>query len=356
VLTPEEVSAAAKLFLGTPPDDRSQDLIDGALGNADVVFAIGGLLRDRRESDPSSVAVEAESIYKRLVEHTNDVGLFDERDYLLGDFAYLAGGAHRFLGNRELAFRWLDRAEAAFRHTVNPGPGLANVAYTRLALRHEMGRFDDVLELLPSLVSSFEKLGMYPEIMKARFLEGETLKRCNRIPEAYALVSEARERFKERIEPGLDGQVLMWLGDCEVLQDRSEDALRTYQQAVPLLERSNRKISLAHLHANLGEMFRRENQLVAALDSYRAAQEEYSVLGMGTWVAYLRILTAETLIAMSRPREAEWEILQALPTIEEQKMVPEGFAAVALLRESVKRRKADPNALRELREHLQKQN
>jgi hypothetical protein len=47
---------------------------------------------------------------------------------------------------------------------------------------------------------------------------------------------------------------------------------------------------------------------------------------------------------------------QALPTIEEQKMEPEGFAAVALLRESVKRRKADPNALRELREYLQKQN
>ncbi len=43
----------------------------------------------------------------------------------------------------------------------------------------------------------------------------------------------------------------------------------------------------------------------------------------------------------------------ALPTIEEQKMVPEGFAAMALLKESVRRRKTDPNALRELREHVQ---
>jgi hypothetical protein len=37
-------------------------------------------------------------------------------------------------------------------------------------------------------------------------------------------------------------------------------------------------------------------------------------------------------------------------------MVPEGFAAVALLRESVERRSADTGALRALREHLQSQN
>ncbi len=39
--------------------------------------------------------------------------------------------------------------------------------------------------------------------------------------------------------------------------------------------------------------------------------------------------------------------------LEERKMVPEGFAAVALLKESVGRRKTDPTALRELREHPQ---
>jgi len=69
--------------------------------------------------------------------------------------------------------------------------------------------------------------------------------------------------------------------------------------------------------------------------------------------AYIRVVLAETLIAASRHREAEWEILAALPTIEEQKMVPEGFAAMTLLKESVRRRKTDPVALRDLREHLQ---
>ena len=71
------------------------------------------------------------------------------------------------------------------------------------------------------------------------------------------------------------------------------------------------------------------------------------------FAAYVRLFLAETLIALNCSREAEQEILAALPTIEEQKMVPEGLAAVALLKESVRRRKTDRNALRELREHLQ---
>ena len=85
----------------------------------------------------------------------------------------------------------------------------------------------------------------------------------------------------------------------------------------------------------------------------RAAIADYEELGLETRVAYVRLFISETLLQLGRPREAEWEILAALPTIEEQKMVPEGFAAVALLKESVRRRKTDPNALRELREHLQ---
>ena len=53
------------------------------------------------------------------------------------------------------------------------------------------------------------------------------------------------------------------------------------------------------------------------------------------------------------PGDAELRSGSARARRYEEKMAPEGFAAVALLRESVRRRKTDPNALRELREHLQ---
>ena len=67
-----------------------------------------------------------------------------------------------------------------------------------------------------------------------------------------------------------------------------------------------------------------------------------SNLGMATRAAYVRVGLRRPFLRPEMPREAEWEILAALPTIDEQGMVPEGFAAVALLRESVRQRKTDP--------------
>ncbi|HEY6929769.1 MAG TPA: hypothetical protein VJA66_08855, partial [Thermoanaerobaculia bacterium] len=108
--------------------------------------------------------------------------------------------------------------------------------------------------------------------------------------------------------------------------------------------------------AFVADAWRNQEKASLALDGFRAALADYQELGVETRVAYTRLFISETLLQLGRPREAEWEILAALPTIEEQKMVPEGYAAVSLLKESVRQRKTDPNALRELREHLQAAN
>ena len=105
-----------------------------------------------------------------------------------------------------------------------------------------------------------------------------------------------------------------------------------------------------------GETLRALGRLGDAIPAYRAAISDLVALGMATRAAYFRVALAELLIQASKPREAEWELLTALPTIDEQKMVPEGFAAVALLRESVRQRKTDSKALVELREYLQARN
>ncbi len=350
----EEASALATEYLETSRDQRSVDLVDRTLRNADVLFSLCAQLEQLRDDTPMTVAEEASTIYEWLKGIGSRVGLFDESEYLLGETAYLAGGAFRFLGKRDEAFRWLDRAEAAYRHTINPAPGLAKVAYTRLVLRYEMNQFEDVLELLPSLGASFRRLGMSPDVLKCGLLEAESHKQCGRIAEAYSILQLARdENFPSVAEPGLRGQVLVRLGEYKALEGDTAAALATYHEALPLLQQGKRSIALAHLKVVVGETLRINEQLNEALESYREATVQYSALSMPTWVAHVRVLAAEILLSLDRPREAEWEILAALPTIEEQKMVPEGFAAVALLKESVRRRKTDPNALRELREHLQ---
>jgi hypothetical protein len=110
------------------------------------------------------------------------------------------------------------------------------------------------------------------------------------------------------------------------------------------------------LKATVAETLVLAGQADAGVVAFREAIGDYVALGMATQVAYLRLVLAEALTESDRRREAEWEILAALPTIDEQHMVREGFAALALLKESVRQRKTDPNALRELREHLQAAN
>jgi tetratricopeptide (TPR) repeat protein len=216
-----------------------------------------------------------------------------------------------------------------------------------------MRRYDDVLELLPSVLSSFEKLGMRREAAKSRFLEAMTLKETGRNVEAFAAFETLRTRLEGTIEKSLLGMVLIEIGSQYSEQSRYDEAVAEYQKAMAVLSSTGEPMTIAHLKGIVGDTYRHQGNLSAAIEAFSSALADYVSLGMTVRVAYYRVILAETLIAVSRHREAEWQILAALPTIEEQKMVPEGFAAVALLRESVRMRKTDPKALRELREHLQ---
>jgi hypothetical protein len=63
---------------------------------------------------------------------------------------------------------------------------------------------------------------------------------------------------------------------------------------------------------------------------------------------------AELLLDVGQEREAELEIRAALPIIDEEKMVSEGLAALSLLQESLRHRKIDREALRQVHTHFPK--
>lgn len=354
-LSPEEAVRAAEALLAVPMGNRSEDFLFQYLSSPDVLSSLARHLRSQRDSAPSLVLQEALLVYRWISGREQRLGLFDERDYFLGEFAFLAACAYRVLGKREEAFRWFDRAEAGFRHTVNPAAGLANIGYARLALRHEMGRYEDVLDLIPSLTASFEKLGMVVESAKCCLLKAMALKQCGRLDEALRTLEPLPALAQVQAQPSLQARVLSEIGDVRQQQGRPDLAIVLYEKALGLLAHERVSMARADLKMFLGGLLSGAADHHGALGWYRSALADCAELGMATRLAYGRVLVADELLALDRPREAEWEILQALPTIEEQRMVPEGFAAVGLLRESVRRKKADPNALRELRERLQKQ-
>jgi tetratricopeptide (TPR) repeat protein len=352
-LSPKQAELAAADFLAIPMEERSDSERQRFLDSPDVLLAICLVLKRSRDLSPGVVLKEAVDIYRWISRPNCDLGLFDERDYFLGEMALIAGGVCRQLGGREDAFLWLDRAEAGFRHTLNPAPGLANVAYARLALRFEMGRHQDVMELAPSLEASFTKLRMEVEAAKCRLLLATTLKIAGHHSRALELLDRLHENPALASEPFLCARILAETGDLQQLHGDFRLAMIAFRDASNLLQGKQLSLAGADLKLNMAATYKALGSLELAEESYRAAQHDYVKLEARSLVAYTHLLIAETLLEMKRDREAEWEILAALPAIDEMKMVPEGFAAVALLRESVRRRQTDPVALKQLRAELQ---
>jgi tetratricopeptide (TPR) repeat protein len=352
----ESASTRASAFLELPRDDRSIEVTNSTLRDGDVLMSLCLILWNSMNTSPSNVSIEASQLYNWVSSRTNKEFFFDERDFFLGEAALLAAGSFRLLGRREETERWLDRADAGFRHTVAPAAHLARVSYIRLTLRYDMRRHEDVLELMPSVALTFEKLGMENDLSKCRFLEAMSLKELGRVDEAKSQFESLISGERGRVEPALRGLALLNLGDLHSQRAAFEAALTSYAQALPLLQSANRFASVADVKLMVATTLRSMGKLVPSLEAYRDAARDHEALGMATRVAYIRILLAEALLEAGRPREAEWEILAALPTIDEEEMVPEGAAAVALLQESVRQRKTDPKALLQLREYLQAKN
>ncbi|MEX1244924.1 MAG: hypothetical protein WEB59_05925 [Thermoanaerobaculia bacterium] len=355
-LSADQALGEGRQYLSLLGSDDAPDRREALLAKPDVLLSVCALLREQVDGSASLVFEEAIALYKSINASSRPLGSFDERDFFLGDLALLAATACRVLGKRSDAELWLDRAEAGFRHTVNPLPLLANVTYQRLALRCETGRYEEVIELSPMLGMSFTKLNMPVERAKCVFLEAVALKETGNHEAAVGRFETLTGADVGERDPGLAALALGNLADIHVSEGRHNQAAAAYAGALPLLKQAKRPAALAHIKSVMGETLQRQGRTAAAIASYRASVEDYEALGMRTWVAYVRVLLAQALLGAGYAREAEWQLLAALPTIDEEKMVPEGFAAVALLRESVRLRKTDLDALRELREHLKANN
>jgi tetratricopeptide (TPR) repeat protein len=296
------------------------------------------------------VAEESVGTYERISARAN-FGLFDERDFFLGEFAFLAGGAFRLMGKRGEALDWLSRADYCFRHTINPAAGLANVSYARLALTFDTGEYAAVLQGAPALRESFLRLGMHTEVAKCSLLEAFALKQLGKSDTALARLAEAASLVESSNGPLLS-RVLVEMADVYQLRNETSKAVTCFEKAASLLEPGEISLFSADLKMFLGAAYSGQEDFRNALEALKSAHHDYAALEMSTRAAYVNLFIANTLLRLGRTREAEWEILAALPVIEDQEMVAEGVAAVALLKESVRQRKADPAVISDVMKRL----
>src|SRR5512141_2271350 len=168
----DDGEGAARRVLAIPIEERLEQSAELALEEPEVLLSLAGIVRELLHSEADLARREAEFFYRFIEQADRPIGLFDERDYFLGEFALMAGTACRQLSLRDEARLWFDRSEAGYRLTVNAVCDLSRLSYQRLALRLEERQLDAVLEMAPALVKSFEKLGMQEDEIKARFLQG----------------------------------------------------------------------------------------------------------------------------------------------------------------------------------------
>ena len=347
-LSPQEGRRAAEHALSVPLSDRAGRAEELRLDHAEVLLAVCEILARNIEATPASVAEDADFFYRFLEAPMRKIGEFDEREYYLGELALLAGGANRILFRREDARRWFDRAESNFVCVANASVHFARLAYQRLALATEERRFDEVLELGPVWYENCRRLGLQEEALKCRFLEGLSHWERGEADDALETFRSLLDESRTIGLPRLSAQAANNLAHFSSALGRAEDALHYSQIALPLLQETNNRVHLAKLRWSIGDLLRTQGKITDAVETYRHALHECEEIGMRGDAAAIHLVLADTLLEAGHEAQAEWEVRAALPIIEEEKMVPEGFAALTLLRESLRRRKLDRQALRNL--------
>lgn len=352
-LNQQDGTSAARKALSVPIPERADRADELHLDDPELLLSVAQLLLPEVQTSPASARDNAEFFYRFLEPPIREVGLHDEKDYFLGEFSLICGGASRFLFRIEEAKAWLQRSEAHFALVQNANAHWGRVAYQRLAIAMEERQLSHVLQLAPMWSATFRRLDMAEDALKCRFLEGLAHAELGAVERAIDVFTEISAEAAILGSDRLLAQAFNNLVGFHADLGNREQALLYARKALPLQRQLEDRVGIAKLNWSIGDLLRKQGKRADALEAYRQAQGEAREIGLRGDLAALHLVIADLLLEAGQEAQAEWEIRAALPIIEEEKMVPEGIAALSLLRESLRRRQIDKQALRDLHGYFQ---
>jgi tetratricopeptide (TPR) repeat protein len=345
--------ADANAFLRLNVAEKTEGLTRRFLSEPTTVLAICWSLANDRNRAPARVARDAEATFRWLWEHGSFLGN-DDQSYFCGDLAFSLVTALRHLGRYGEADRWTARAAACFRDTASPEPWIARVELLRATILFDKHLHVEVLRRLPSLLEDLARFGLTVDSQRGRLLQAVVLKDMERRDEALDLLLAMLDTAEVRDDSLVHGLVLANIGEIRSSQGHFAAGMASLSEAVPLLKKAATPWAFANLQGTIAEVLRDNADIVGAISAFQSAVSIYTEQGMEGKACYVRVLLAQCLAAAGRDNEATQELLVALSHFDKEAVAPDALAAIALLRESIRRQKADPEALRALRQQIQK--
>jgi tetratricopeptide (TPR) repeat protein len=347
-VSPSPLWSEMERILTTPMEQRLKVALSPALDDPQLLLAVCETLRRRNETSPADSRAKSEFFYSYVAKPERTIEHCDEQEHFLGELALTAGTACRVLFHRDEARQWFDRAEAHFTRRPNGLAHVARVGYQRLALAAEERRFEEVQALTPPLADFFESQGLSEESLKSRYLEAIALREKGLFAESVkafrVICSDAEKQGHMR----LVAHAATTLAQYHRLLGSFDEAMEYARKALPLLKQLDMRTTLVKLRWSVANILREQGKLSEAVPAYREALEEAHTIGMRADVVALHLVLADILLDLGQDPQAEEEIRIALPIIDEEKMVPEGYAALDLLRQALRHRQIDRQALRDL--------
>lgn len=313
--------------------------------NGESVFQTLMFLQDNCDAAPETVGSHAVDLYRAL-DSARAALPHDLTAFLAGNAARIAGAAMMRCGGPDEASEWLDIAEAELGGAACARADLARVSYQRLALLYRLSRFDLIEQAIPAIDKTFVDLGMLEDYIKCRILWASSLKIVGKCDAALRILEPLQER-RAQIPSALYGWILLELGDLHQIGGRYEDGIAELAEAADLLKDNNHFTGLADATSMLAAAYRAQGMLREASELFQQCRKAYGQLGMKSLEAYIRILLAETFLAMEELADAEREVLETLPTLLEHRMLAEATAGLNLLREVARRKKPGQYPMRE---------
>jgi tetratricopeptide (TPR) repeat protein len=350
----DEARMYAERLLATPANER-ETLVAGDEGflTVETLCAAAEIVYKKIDNDPQRALGDALQLYKIAKMARRRPGVFDDRNYALGETALTVGRAYRMLDQTGLAERWLGVSEQAFRDTMNPAPELARVAQERVAALIYRQNAAEALELTRGTQSVFERYDMQREYWVSRYREGMCLNMLERNDEALPLLQQALAAFRAMGDRSMSANSLQTIGSLHAERGDFSRAIPCMKEAAECFKAVGNKVSLLQAKWGIADAVRLSGNLAGAVPLFEEVVQDYLDAEMPNWAAALRLVLAEVHIELGQSARAEWEVRQALPCLDRPEARPEAVAALLLLKKAVELRRIDKDSLRRAREALE---